>query len=77
MGYEESFITMKLIQHGYLVPSLCICIHETPTETGLTVIIKNMMCMNFSVFHSPFYSSYGDMTTKKIALTTNFGKLTE
>jgi len=42
-----------------------------------TVIITKMMCMNFSVFHSPFYSSYWDMTTKKIALTTNFGKFTE
>ena len=35
MGCEESFITMKLICHYYLVPSLGICIHETPTETGL------------------------------------------
>ena len=32
---EESFITMKLIWHGYLVSSLYICVHEIPTETGL------------------------------------------
>ena len=32
---EESFITMKLISHGYLVSSLGICVHETPTKTGL------------------------------------------
>ena len=36
MGCEESFITIKLIWHGYLVSSLGICVHETPTETGLT-----------------------------------------
>ena len=36
MGCEESFITMKLIWHSYLVPSLGICVHETPTETGLS-----------------------------------------
>jgi len=35
MGCEESFITKKLIWHGYLVPSLGICFHKTPTETGL------------------------------------------
>ena len=35
MGCEESFITMKLIWHGYIVLSLDICAHETPTETGL------------------------------------------
>ena len=35
MGCEESFITMKLIWHDYLVSSLDICAHETPTETGL------------------------------------------
>ena len=32
---EESFITMKLISHGYLVSSLGICAHKTPTKTGL------------------------------------------
>ena len=35
MGCEKSFITIKLIWHGYLVPSLDICVHETLTETGL------------------------------------------
>ena len=33
-----SFITMKLICHGYLVLSLGICAHKTPTETGLRTI---------------------------------------
>ena len=33
MGCEESFITMKLIWHDYLVLSLDICVHETPIET--------------------------------------------
>ena len=37
MGYEESFITMKLIWHSYLVPSLAIWVHETPIETGLVI----------------------------------------
>ena len=37
MGCEESFITMKLIWHGYLILSLGICVHETPTETDLSV----------------------------------------
>ena len=32
----ESFITIKLIWHDYLVPSLDICVHETPTETNLS-----------------------------------------
>ena len=32
---EESFITMKLIWHGYLV----ICVHDTPSDTGL---IRNL-----------------------------------
>ena len=36
MGCEESFITIKLIWHGYLVPSLDICVHKTSTKTGLT-----------------------------------------
>ena len=35
MKCEESFITMKLIWHGYLVLSLAICVHKIPTETGL------------------------------------------
>ena len=30
---------MKLIWHGYLVFSLGICVHETPTETGLIMIV--------------------------------------
>ena len=40
MKCEESFITMKLIWHGYLVFSLGICVHKTSTETGL-------MCVQF------------------------------
>jgi len=32
---NESFITMKLIWHIYLVLSLSNCAHETPTDTGL------------------------------------------
>ena len=35
MGCDESFITMKLIWHGYLVLSLGICAHKTPIENGL------------------------------------------
>ena len=35
MGCEESFITMKLMWHSYLVSSLGNCAHETSTETGL------------------------------------------
>ena len=37
MGCEESFITMKLIWHSYLVFSLGNCAHKTPTETGLRI----------------------------------------
>ena len=37
MGYEESFITMKLIWHSYLVFSLVNCVYKTPTETRLIV----------------------------------------
>jgi len=36
MECEESFITMKLIWHSYLVLSLGNCAYETPTETGLS-----------------------------------------
>jgi len=35
MECEESFITMKLIWHSYLVLNLNICVHKTPTETNL------------------------------------------
>ena len=42
MGCEESFITMKLKWHGYLVSSLGICAHETPTETGLSNLSNQM-----------------------------------
>jgi len=38
MGCKESFITMKLIWHGYLIPSLGIYVHETHTETDLRVL---------------------------------------
>jgi len=31
MEYEESFITIKLIWHSYLVLSLDNCVYETPT----------------------------------------------
>jgi hypothetical protein len=36
MGCEESFITMKLHRHSYLVFSLGNCAYETCTETSLT-----------------------------------------
>ena len=35
MKYDESFITLKLILHDYLIFSLGNCVYETPTETGL------------------------------------------
>jgi len=35
MGCEESFITMKLIWHGYLVPSLGNWAMKLCMETGL------------------------------------------
>ena len=35
MECEESFITIKLMCHGYLISSLGICVHKTPTDTGL------------------------------------------
>ena len=35
MDCEESFITMKLIWHGFLI----ICVHDTPTDTGF---IRNL-----------------------------------
>jgi len=37
MGCEESFITMKLIWHSYLVLSLNKCAHKISTVTGLTL----------------------------------------
>ena len=40
MGCDESFITMKLIWHGYLVPSLDNCAYETPIKTGLSTWIQ-------------------------------------
>jgi len=41
MGYEESFITIKLIWHGYLILSLIgICVHETPTKIDLKVFFR-------------------------------------
>jgi len=36
MGCDESFITMKLMWHIYLVLSLGNIVHETSTKTGLT-----------------------------------------
>ena len=36
MGCEESFITIKLIWHDYLISSLGICVHKTLVETGLS-----------------------------------------
>jgi len=39
MRCEESFITMKLIWHSYLVLSLGNCVHKILTETGLTTVI--------------------------------------
>ena len=40
MGREESFITMKLIWHSYLVFSVGNYDHETPTETGLRMRLR-------------------------------------
>ena len=42
IGCEESFITIKLVWHGYLVLSLDICVHETPTETGLILYLSRL-----------------------------------
>ena len=36
LGCEESFITIKLIWHNYLVLNLRNCARETPTKTGLS-----------------------------------------
>ena len=36
MGCDESFITIKLIWHGYLVLNLDICAHEIFAEAGLS-----------------------------------------
>ena len=36
MGCDESFITIKLIWHGYLVLNLNICAHEIFAEAGLS-----------------------------------------
>ena len=36
MGCEESFITMKLIWHGYQILDLDNCVHKTPIKTGLS-----------------------------------------
>ena len=50
MGCEESFITIKLIWHSFLVLSLDNCIHETPIETGLSAwqppVIGRDACMD-------------------------------
>jgi len=40
MKCEESFITIKLIRHSYLVLSLNICVHKTLTETDLKRILR-------------------------------------
>ena len=40
MGYEGSFITMKLIWHSYLVLSLDNCAHKIFTETDLKHFFK-------------------------------------
>ena len=45
MECEESFITMKLIWHGYLVLSLGICVYKSPTETGLRDQKNSMTCI--------------------------------
>jgi len=50
MVCEERFIAMKLIWHGYLVLSLDICVHETPTETGLSLqprMHETIHCYNY------------------------------
>ena len=38
MGCEESFITMKLIWHNYLVPNLGNYAHETPLRLALSAL---------------------------------------
>ena len=43
MGCEESFITMKLIWHGYLVLSLGICVYES--TSGLRDQKNSMTCI--------------------------------
>jgi hypothetical protein len=37
MGYEKSFITIKLIWYSYLNPNLVNCTMKLCTETGLRV----------------------------------------
>ena len=47
MRCEKSFITIKLIWHGYLVHSLSICAHKIPTETGLSAqwVMHARLCL--------------------------------
>jgi hypothetical protein len=58
MGCEESFITMKLHWHSYLVFNLGSRAHETCTETGL-----------IHIFHLVFFllTQYVLLTTKSIS----------
>ena len=42
MVFDESFITMKLIWHSYVVLSLGNCAHETSTEIGLNCAAKKL-----------------------------------
>ena len=63
MRCDESFITMKLIWHGYLVSSIGICVHETPTETGLRQLLGYMLLflyviINTSIIHYSFFLSF-------------------
>jgi len=75
MGCKESFITMKVIWHGYLVLSLDICAHETPTET---VLILHVMLIN--VHETPMKSPLGmalpsnnlDLFYEEIRMVINF-----
>jgi hypothetical protein len=51
MGCEESFTTMKLHWHSYLVFSLDSCAHEACTETGIRsnrIYVKNKWVVYFT-----------------------------
>ena len=47
MGYEESYITMKLIWHSYLILNLGIFAHETSIETSLKLHYFGMKGASF------------------------------
>ena len=59
MVCEKSFITIKLIWHGYLVLSLSICAHKTPTETSFigacAFYLDNYILVTHLFFHGLFF----------------------